>query len=307
MRDIKHAYTMDDVDAHQLERTQHVIERAEFLTDFRKRLASVIADSGLSRQQFADAAHIDRSTLSQLLSSTNRRLPRLETITAIAQSRQASIDWLLGISQQGPLQAEVLRQELTLTPKGLAPDDERLVVWFAEAVGYRVRHVPSTLPDLVKTADVIRHEVGHFATVHSEQRIETIAARLAWTRQPDTEMECCSSRQSLEAFARGEGIWRGLPTKVRRAQLEQMIALTEELYPAFRWFLFDGLQRYAAPITIFGPKRVALYLGQMYLVLTSTEHIRSLSSHFDDLIRGAVVQPNEIPTYLRELQSASGM
>jgi transcriptional regulator with XRE-family HTH domain len=280
-----------------------MIDRAEFLSDFRNRLSEVIAHSGLSRQDFAAAAQIDRSTLSQLLSPTNRRLPRLETITAIAQSRQASIDWLLGLSQQGPLSAEVLRQELTLTPKDLAPDDEQLVAWFTEAAGYRVRLVPSTLPDLVKTQDVIRHEVGDFTTVHSEQRIETVATRLAWTRQADTEMECCSSRQSLELFARGEGIWRDLALPARLAQLDQMIELTEELYPAFRWFLFDGLQRYAAPITIFGPKRVSLYLGQMYLVLTSTEHIRVLSAQFDDLIRGAVVQPNEIPKHLRELHA----
>lgn len=280
-----------------------MIDRAEFLSEFRSRLSEVIAHSGLSRQDFAAAAQIDRSTLSQLLSPTNRRLPRLETITAIAQSRQASIDWLLGLSQQGPLSAEVLRQELTLTPKDLAPDDEQLVAWFTEAAGYRVRLVPSTLPDLVKTQDVIRHEVGDFTTVHSEQRIETVATRLAWTRQPDTEMECCSSRQSLELFARGEGIWRDLALPARLAQLDQMIELIEELYPAFRWFLFDGLQRYAAPITIFGPKRVSLYLGQMYLVLTSTEHIRILSAQFDDLIRGAVVQPNEIPKHLRELHA----
>jgi hypothetical protein len=41
----------------------------------------------------------------------------------------------------------------------------------------------------------------------------------------------------------------------------------------------------------------------MYLVLTSTEHIRILSAQFDDLIRGAVVQPNEIPKHLRELHA----
>lgn len=280
-----------------------MIDRADFLAEFRRRLSDVIATSGLSRQEFAAQAQIDRSTLSQLLSPANRRLPRLETITAIAQSRQASIDWLLGLSQQGPLHAEVLRQELTLTPKDPAPDDEQLVAWFSEAAGHRVRLVPSTLPDLLKTPDVIRHEVGDFATVHSEQRIGTVAARLAWTRQPDTEMECCSSRQSLDLFARGEGIWRDLPLTSRLAQLDQMIVLTDELYPAFRWFLFDGLQRFAAPITIFGPKRVALYLGQMYLVLTSTEHIRTLSSQFDDLIRGAVVQPNELPRHLRELHT----
>jgi len=79
-----------------------------------------------------------------------------------------------------------------------------------------------------------------------------------------------------------------------------MIELCAELYPTLRWFLFDGRERYAAPVTIFGPLRAALYLGQMYLVLTSTEHVRTLTAQFDDLIRGAVVQPNEIPAFLKE-------
>jgi hypothetical protein len=39
----------------------------------------------------------------------------------------------------------------------------------------------------------------------------------------------------------------------------------------------------------------------MYLVLTSTEHVRTLTRHFDDLIRGAIVHPNEISRYLEEL------
>ena len=64
-----------------------------------------------------------------------------------------------------------------------------------------------------------------------------------------------------------------------------MIELTGELYPSLRWFLFDGLQRFAAPVTVFGPIRAALYLGQMYLVLSSAEHVRELTIHFDDHIR----------------------
>ena len=80
-----------------------------------------------------------------------------------------------------------------------------------------------------------------------------------------------------------------------------MSELTDELYPTLRWFLFDGLQRYAVPVTIFGPQRAALYLGQMFLVLSSSEHVRTLTRQFDDLIRGAVVHPNEISHYLGEL------
>jgi hypothetical protein len=106
-------------------------------------------------------------------------------------------------------------------------------------------------------------------------------------------------------FARGEGIWRALPHAQRVEQIEYMIELTRSLYPTLRWFLFDGLQRYAAPVTIFGPQRAALYLGQMYLVLTSSEHVNTLTEHFDDLIRGATVQPNEIPAFLTEQLSVA--
>ena len=66
-----------------------------------------------------------------------------------------------------------------------------------------------------------------------------------------------------------------------------MIALVDELYPTFRWYLFDAAKRYAAPVTVFGSQRAALYLGELYLVLTSLEHVRTLSRHFDRLIRDA--------------------
>ena len=77
-----------------------------------------------------------------------------------------------------------------------------------------------------------------------------------------------------------------------------MMTLVDELYPTFRWFLFDGSRRYAAPVTVFGPKRAALYLGQLYLVLTSAEHVRTLSRHFDSLIRDADVQPTSMGNHL---------
>ena len=76
-----------------------------------------------------------------------------------------------------------------------------------------------------------------------------------------------------------------------------------ELYPTFRWFLYDGLLRYAAPMTIFGPKRAALYIGNMYLVLNGTEHVRALAGHFDDLIRSAVVQPSDVVIWLKRLST----
>lgn len=275
------------------------------LATFRTRLDEVIRRSGRTRSEFAASAAIDRSTLSQLLSSTNRRLPRVETLAEVAETHQVSVDWLLGLSNAGPMQAEMMREQMAFERDALAPNDERLIAWFEQAVGYKVRYVPSTLPDMLKTDDLIRFELGEFVTMRPEQQIGTAAARLAWTRSPGSDLECCNSVQSVESFARGEGIWRTLPHAQRVAQLEHMIDLTTTLYPTLRWFLFDGLQRYAAPITIFGPQRAALYLGQMYLVLTSTEHVHLLTEHFDDLIRGATVQPNEIPTFLAEQLSVA--
>jgi predicted transcriptional regulator len=56
------------------------MDRRELLDTFRTRLDEVIEASGRTRSGFATDAAIDRSTLSQLLSPTNRRLPRLETL-----------------------------------------------------------------------------------------------------------------------------------------------------------------------------------------------------------------------------------
>jgi transcriptional regulator with XRE-family HTH domain len=275
-------------------------DRHDLLRTFQERLTKVIRDSGMNQSEFAASVGMDRSTLSQLLSTGNRRLPRVETLVAIAEHQQASLDWLIGLSNVGPMQAEMMDEQMSFEKNALAHNDERLIGWLGEAVGYKIRYVPSTLPDLLKTDETIRYEMMDYVATTPEQKIATASARRAWTRGPETDMECCNSIQAVELFARGVGIWRKLELKNRLAQLDRMIDLCDELYPTLRWFLFDGRQRYAAPVTIFGPLRAALYLGQMYLVLTSTEHVRTLTAQFDDLIRGAVVQPPDIPNFLRE-------
>ena len=148
---------------------------------------------------------------------------------------------------------------------------------------------------------MIRYEFQEYGARVPKARIEQAEERLAYSRLPETDMEACSSFQALEDFARGHGVWRGLPAEGRAAQLNAMTVLLDELYPTFRWFLFDGLQRYSVPLTIFGPKRVAVYVGNMYLVFNSTEHIQVLTRHFDDLIRAAVIQPPDVIDFLKGL------
>ena len=81
-----------------------------------------------------------------------------------------------------------------------------------------------------------------------------------------------------------------------------MADLLEELYPTFRLFLYDQLQNYSIPYTVFGPQRVAIFVGEMYLVLNATEHIRALTRHFDNLIRRAVVTAHESAEFVRRLR-----
>ena len=277
------------------------LDRRETVEVFQERLTEVIRRSGLTRSGFAEHIGLDRSTLSQLLSAETVRLPRADTIAAIAASEQVSVDWLLGLSQEGQLGTDVLSQQTEIAPGAGSPADEHLQRWHAEAAGYKIRYVPSSLPDLLKSEAVIRFEYQAQGTRVPEVRKDMAEKRLAYSRRPETDVEACCSFQSVEEFARGEGIWRRLDPEARHAQLVSMIELRDELYPTFRWFLFDGLKLFSVPMTIFGPRRAALFTGATYIVFNSTEMIRELTGQFDNLIRGAVVQPPDIGRFLTGL------
>ncbi|WP_394848467.1 helix-turn-helix domain-containing protein [Pendulispora brunnea] len=277
------------------------MRRQETVELFRTRLLEVIARTGLTRSAFAEKVGMDRSTLSQLLAPDNDRLPRVETLASIATAEQVSIDWLVGLTHEGPLGAGILRQSVQVEPDAPSPADERLARWQAEAAGYKIRYVPTTLPDLLKTDRIIAYEYRQFATVDPDQSLEQSHAKLELQRRSESEIEVCNSVQAVEGFARGEGVWRGLELEARKEQLARMIALADELYPAFRWFLYDSRNRYSAPLTVFGAKRAVVYVGQMYFVFNSLEHIRHLTKHFDDLIRAAIVQPPAVIGLLERL------
>jgi len=277
-----------------------MLDKRDTVSTFQERLSSLIERSNQSQSRFAADAGLDRSTLSQLLSEANVRLPRAETIARIAVRNNVSIDWLLGLAQSEPVGTDILRQ-MEIQSGERSEVDELLARWHREAAGYKIRYVPMSLPDLLKTDAVIEHEYRNWAAVTAASRKEETEQRLAYTRKPETDMEVCTSFQLLEQFAEGSGVWSNLPVDARRAQIDRMAELADELYPTFRWFLFDGRTTFAAPYTIFGPQRAAVYIGQMFFVFNSTEHIRVLARHFDNLIREAVVQPNECGRFIRAL------
>jgi transcriptional regulator with XRE-family HTH domain len=269
-------------------------ERQETVARFRERL-------NLSQSAYAEKVGLDRSTLSQLLSAGNDRLPRAENIVAIARAENVSIDWLLGLTQEGRSGADILKQVVQIERDARSPADERLERWHDEAAGYKIRYVPATLPDLLMTEQVIEFEYRDSAAFTPEMSIETAQRKLVYLRRPETEMEVCTSRQTLEVFARGQGRWVGLPARERKKQLQRMIELHQELYPGLRWYLYDANRHFSVPVIIFGPKRAVIYLGQMYLVFNTLEHVRVFTAHFDDLVRAAVVPPTGLVDALREL------
>jgi transcriptional regulator with XRE-family HTH domain len=277
--------------------------RHDTVARFRERLTQLLDRSGMSQSAYAARVQIDRSTLSQLLAEKNERLPRADNLVSIALTEGVSIDWLLGLSEQGSVGADFFRP-LEFERNASSPSDQRLARWHDEAAGYLIRYAPTSLPDLLKTDQVIEYEYRESIAFTPEQSIATAHEKLDYLRRPDTLMEVCMARQRLEGFARGEDVWRGLGVQARRAQLRHMIERAEELYPALRWFLYDARQRYSVPVILFGPRRAVLYIGQMYLVFNSTEHVRVFTQHFDDLVKAAVVQPTDIVPLLRKLLAA---
>lgn len=276
------------------------MQKRETVVLFQRRLTELIASSGQSRSRFAERSGLDRSTLSQLLSADNVRLPRAETMARIAVRHGASVDWLLGLSEVQQVTADIVSQPV-VEPGADDPANEHLKRWHEEARGAKVRYVPASLPDQVKTDAVIVYENAKLSLAEAGAMSAATRERIGHVREAMSEIEVCTSRQSLESLARGDGLWRQLPLRERRRQMEHMAALVDELYPSYRWFLFDGRERYAAPYTVFGQKRAAIYMGSLYFVFTSTEHIRQLTQHFDDLIRQARVQPNETAAFIRKL------
>lgn len=277
------------------------MKRDQRVETFRARLQKLIEDSGLSRAAYAARVGMDRSTLSQVLSESTDRLPRIETVAAIAEASGASLDWLLGLTEQERREADLVAQTSEIAPQAGLPWDARLVAWHKEAAGFKVRHIPTNVPDMMKTPEVIQYEYALFEASSPQQTRELAEARLAIQRLPETDMEICNSMQSIYLFAVGGGIWSGLAMAERVIQLRTMATLTDEFYPALRWSLFDGLRNYAAPFTVFGPKRVALYVGEMYLVYETREHLLAFNKLFDNLIRRAVVQPGDTSRYLFDL------
>jgi len=264
---------------------------------FRARLGQLIAAEAGGLARFARETGLDRSALSQFLDPEQLRLPRAETLRRIAEAKGSSVDWLIGlanVAEGGQEVAPSLEIELAEDAEGGTP----LARWQREAVGGKIRYVPSGLPDLLRLPDFTYEAVE---AGRAEARAEHAAGLIDDARLRDTDVEICMALQALEALAHGIWVWSDIEAGIRRRQLEHMARATEALYPSIRLHLYDGRRSFSAPFTVFAMKRAAVYLGRSYLVVTSAEQVRSLARHFDELVREAVVAPHAVHETLAEL------
>lgn len=275
------------------------IDKRDVSRLFRERLERLLRRSGLNRSAFAAGVGIDRSALTQLLAGEVTRLPRAETLIRIAAEHGVSLDWLLGLSQAEDVTAAI-KPALELEEAPDDRDETLLESWHAEAAGTKIRYVPTTLPDLLRTEAVISYESRENKRTLTS-RLDEARERIAYTRRPETDMEICMPKQRLLDLKGGTGLWNDLSEKARIRQIEHMATLVDELYPSLRVYLFDGQSHFSAPYTVFGPYRVSVYVGDMYLVLNAKDAVGAMTRHFDNLIRAASVQAHEVGDWLRDL------
>ncbi len=273
------------------------MDRRELSAGFRERLKALIGDERGGVAAFLRDTGVDRSALSQFLDPGSDRLPRAETLRRIAEARGVTVDWLLSLSN-APQGQQVVASSVQIESARRAGGGSPLDQWRREAAGMKLRYVPSNLPDMLGLGPEGAEPAGDARAGQPENVLEGF-------RLGDMDVEIAMPLQTLQDLAGGTGPWRGMEVEPRRRQLAHMATLCAEIYPTLRLHLYDGRETFAAPFTVFGRIRAALYLGEAYLVVTSIEQVAALTRLFDNLVRRSVVGPERVHETLAELARAA--
>ena len=165
-------------------------------------------------------------------------------------------------------------------PANRALFDDTIYDWHREAAGYKIRHVPATLPDILKTREVVLWEYRETLGDRAPQAFDRFEAQLAHLRKGGSDFEIAMPLDQVASFAAGSGYWHGLPAAARLHQIDRLIDLSTELYPALRLYFFDAHKVFSAPMTVFGPHRAVIYIGRAYLALNDAAKVAEMSLAF---------------------------
>ena len=278
-----------------------IMDKRERSAVFRQRLQDAMDRAGLNKSNLSEQIGVDRSTISQLLSENHARLPNAQVIGECAHTLGVSADWLLGLSARPERANDLLDVALSMPEAARSSVDDQLFAWHQEATGYKIRHVPATLPDLLKTPEILRWEYEQQLGKTPDQAITAMEESLSWLRSRHTDYEIAMPRHELESFAVGTGYYAGLSVQARKEQIESWAKNYDHLYPSLRIFQFDAHQVFSAPLTVFGPLIATIYLGRHYIVFRDSTRVQAMANHFDWLIREASIDARDFIASLREL------
>jgi len=211
---------------------------------------------------------------------------------------------LLGLTDRPERPGDIVAAAMALSPAERSAADAQLLDWHKEAAGYKVRHVPATLPDILKSEAVVNWEYARHGKQGMVQAIEATARQLDWLKSGISDYEIALPVHELQACAEGTAYYSGLDEKRRHEQLRMIADFGRDMFPRLRVFLFDAHNVFSAPITVFGPRLAVVYVGQFYLAFREAGRVTSLIHHFDWLVREAVVDARHVPEYIDDLLKA---
>lgn len=275
-------------------------ERADV---FRTRLQEAMLRKSVTRSGLSRLAKVDRSTIGQLLKDDQPRLPNAQLAADVADALSVSTDWLLGLTNRPETPGDLVAAAMSLSPAERTSADEQLLEWHHEAAGYKVRHVPATLPDILKTERMLHWEYASFGERRSPEAFSAMQDQLEWLSSGVSDYEIAIPIHEIEACAAGTAYYKGADESVRFEQLNFLADQCDQMFPRLRIFLFDAHHVFSSPVTIFGPNLAVVYVGQCYLAFREVERVKSLTSHFDWLVREAFVDARNVPTLIRTLMA----
>ena len=278
-----------------------IIDKRVRAQQFRQRVARAMRERGINQSVLARDIGVDRSTISQLLIDDGARLPNAHVVGACASVLGVSADWLLSLSERPESAAELMASSLSLTEAPRALIDEKILDWHQEAVGYKIRYVPATLPDMLKTRAVIEWEYRPHLGRTADQAIGAFEDRLEWLQSAGSDYEMAVPISEFQSFAEGSGYYSGISAELRRDQIRHLQMLYDQFYPRLRIYLYDARRLFCAPVSIFGPLLCVFYAGGHYLAFRDSDRIQIFTRHFDTLVREADLSARHFPEHLEQL------
>lgn len=276
-----------------------VMDKRDLAAGFRKRFQQLIDSEKGSLAGFLKAVGMDRSALSQFLDADHSRLPRAETLRRISQARGVSVDWLLCL-ENAPEGRQTLSSSYQIEEAKSEDGSSPLQRWHAEAQGFKLRYVPSILPDMLDITSALADE-NDPTPANLTETSGAVESVLSGVDLSDQDIEIAMPIQTLQDLAEQTGVWRDAAPALCQKQLFHMAQTCADHYPAMRLHLYDGKETFSAPFTVFGKLRVALYIGDAYLAITAPDQVRAFVKRFDHLVRKAIVEPHAVHETLEKL------